>query len=62
MLAPGSVGRIFENLDEIEAIRYRLRTKPLPGAGTDRVGFLMDGMDRMDLMDAARAMPFKGRP
>lgn len=59
MLAPKSVGRIFENLDEIEAIRYRLRTKPLPGAGTDRVGFLMDGMD---LMDAARAMPFKGRP
>lgn len=36
MLAPGSVGRIFENLDEIEAIRYRLRTKPLTGAGTDR--------------------------
>ncbi|MDO9582537.1 MAG: hypothetical protein Q7J24_05425 [Desulfomicrobium sp.] len=42
MLAPGSVGRIFENLDEIEAIRYRLSDETAARSG-DGQGRVFDG-------------------
>lgn len=52
MPVPGIVGRILENLDGIEAMRYRLSDETGARNGGGRAGFLVDFVDVVDCVDA----------